>query len=161
MFDQTNWPTNPAITLVDDEYELMSDLVFSSSRTTPGLDLLWREIERAARVDAGKAPADVVRLHSRVTFTRLDSGEERTVRIAPACDDRLADDSVCVASELGAALIGLRPGDRFDWQGEAGARQSLRIDRVEQDPIEEALRRAREVRARRRALKELLSMGDD
>ena len=152
---------NPAITLIHEEYEFMSDIVCSSEKTTFGLDLLWRELERAVRVEANDAPGDVVRLHSLVTFTRLTTGEQRSVRVAPAGEDHWNEDSVSVSSELGAALIGLRPGDRFDWRSEAGSRRSLRVDRVDQDPVEEARRRRREALTRRQALKELLSLGDD
>jgi regulator of nucleoside diphosphate kinase len=152
---------NPTVTLVRDEYEFMSDLVCSSERTTFGIELLWREIERAVRVDAGKAPRDVVRLHSLVTFTRLDTGEQRSVRLTPAGEDCPAEGGVSIVSELGAALIGLRPGDRFHWWSEAGTPRSVRIERVEQDRKEEARRRGREARARRKTLARLLSLGDD
>ena len=59
----------PTPFLLEEEYEELADLVCASARSTPGIELLWRELQRAVIVDLRHAPARRVHLHSCVRYT--------------------------------------------------------------------------------------------
>lgn len=121
---------NPEVTVSDDEYERLADVVCASERATPGLTLLWEELDRAVRVAAAERSPDVAALGSRITFVDGRSCERRTVRLALPSDMSRPGD-LPVTEELGAALLGLRPGDRFHWRAANGGVRRLRIEAVQ------------------------------
>lgn len=151
-------PPLPAIYLLESEYEILADAVCGSASATPGIALLWRELQRAVILRTDEAPHGLVHLHSRVSYTDLGAPLRRTVDIAGPEDTaeggRLA---LSVTTPVGAALIGLRVGDRFSWPSGAGVR-ALRVDRVEADPGLAIRRDAARAEARRRRLDDLLSL---
>lgn len=123
----------PEVFIVEAEYEPLSDLVCASERATVGISLLWRELERATMVPEQQAPADLVRMGSRVHFTDLTRREQRMVRLvfpAEASEPTL----VSATSGLGAALIGLRVGDVFEWWGADQQPRRVRVDMVGPPP---------------------------
>lgn len=123
-------PLQPEVAILDDEYESLSDLVCASAHPTGGISLLWQELKRARRLPSGRAPDDVVRVDSRVYFSDIDRREERMVRLVyphQAASPNLEP----VTSTIGAALIGLRPGDVFQWRGADGGTRAIKINAVE------------------------------
>lgn len=122
--------SQPPVLIVDLEHEVLSDLVCASARATRGITLLWDELQRASLLPAGQAPDQVVRLDSRVYFTDLDRREARMVRLVYP-DEAASPNLESVTSIIGAALIGLRPGDVFKWRGADGGVRAVRINRVE------------------------------
>lgn len=119
----------PAVYVVEDEYDALADLVCSSPRATPGLALLWHELERARRVDAEAAPADLVRMGTRFAFTDLTYRESRLARLVYP---READspNRIPVTSSLGAALLGLHVGEVFQWKTPSGETRAVRVDSI-------------------------------
>ncbi|WP_436017747.1 GreA/GreB family elongation factor [Phenylobacterium sp. LjRoot219] len=132
---------NPSIVVLDDEYTDLSDIICSAARTTAGLSLLWRELGRATLSPRTRAPADLVRMGSRVHFTDLDRRESRMVHLVYP-EEASTPVFVPVTSSIGAALLGLRPGDVFSWVDPAGEVRTLRIDRVE-PPLRPQVRKRR------------------
>ena len=145
----------PGVVLVDQEYERLADLVCASPRATPGIELLWQELQRAERAEA--TPADVVRLGSLVSFTDLRSGDRRAGAVA-APDQAVERRRISVTSPVGAALIGLKAGDVFRWRGPDGGARAVRIDQVMADPRQELRREAAEAAERRAKVARLLSL---
>lgn len=124
-------PNRPPVHVVAEEYESLADLVCGAPRATPGLALLWQELQRAFVTPGGRVPADLVRMGSRVTFTDVGRREARTVRLVhPA--DVLQPIRVSVTSLTGAALLGLRTGALFEWLQDDGEMRRLRVDAVEE-----------------------------
>lgn len=120
----------PPVLILDDEYEELSDLVCASARPTPGISLLWQELKRATLVPAGSAPEDVARLDSRVRFLDLDRGGRRIVRLVYP-HEATSRSFEPVTSTIGAALIGLRPGDTFRWRSSDGAVRTVKLEGVD------------------------------
>lgn len=148
----------PPIYLLESEYEILVDAVCGSAAATPGIALLWRELQRAVILRTDEAPRGLVHLHSRVSYTDLGAPLHRTVDIAgPAETPEDGRHALSVTTSVGAALIGLRVGDRFSWASGAGVR-ALRVDGVEADPGLAIRRVAARAEARRRRLNELLSL---
>lgn len=120
----------PPLVIPDNEYEALLDLICRSETATPGIQLLWQELQRADVVPAGAAPDDVVRIDSWVHFSERADGENRVVRIVYP-DDAAPPALQPVTGSLGAALIGLRAGDDFCWLGPHGEVRAVRLERVE------------------------------
>ena len=130
MLAGSSQEANPDVVVLDDEYIDLSDIICGSERPTAGLSLLWRELGRATLAPRTRAPADLVRMGSRIHFTDLDRRESRMVHLVYP-EDASAPIFVPVTSSIGAALLGLRPGDIFSWLDPAGEVRTLRIDKVE------------------------------
>lgn len=124
-------PLLPPVQILADEYPYLADLVCGAPLATSGLALLWRELERATVTPPGRAPPDLARLGSRVTYTDLDRRETRTVRLVGP-PDVLLPVRLPVTNPVGAALLGLRPGAVFVWPQEGDVLRRLRVDHVEQ-----------------------------
>jgi regulator of nucleoside diphosphate kinase len=146
----------PPICLVEADYELLCDLVCSSARPTPGIELLWKELQRAVIVGPERAPSGLVRLRSVVSFTDVSRAARRAAQIV-APGEPEERDGVSVVSSTGAALIGLRSGDTFRWQSDGGRIRVLRVDAVAEDPQQAARRRTLRAAATRRQIDEILS----
>jgi regulator of nucleoside diphosphate kinase len=147
--------TLPQIHLLEEDYEVLADIVCGSASATPGIELLWRELERAVILPTDQAPHGLIHLNSTVSYTDLIDPLHRTVQlVSPGTSRRRG---VSVASSVGAALIGLTVGDRFPWVSPRGARRMLRVDRVAVDPDAQDRVADKRVAARRRLIAELLS----
>ena len=139
----------PAVRVLDGEYDPLADLVCASDQETAGLNLLWQELERATVLPAPQAPADLVRMGSRVRVADLTRGGTRTVRLVFP-EEATGPNRVSVTSALGAALIGLRPGDTFAWRDPGDAPGRVRVVAVQPPPTR---------KPRPASLAELLSEG--
>lgn len=155
-FERRSYSGLPDVIFLEEEYDRLFDLICASSRPTPGIALLWQELQRAERVGASEAPEDVVRLGSLVSFTDLRSGRRHAAQlVTPGAE--VERGRISVTTPSGAALIGLRPGDSFRWSLSAEASGALRIDEVAEDPRRQ-LRVARaRATAQRARVRELLS----
>ena len=120
----------PAIFVIDDEYEALADVVCASERATVGIRLLWEEIKRAVIVPAAQAPSDLVRMGAHIHLTDLTKREQRRVKLVFP-HEATEPSRISVARSLGAALIGLRAGDRFAWRDGQAQLRAVRVNRVE------------------------------
>jgi regulator of nucleoside diphosphate kinase len=143
--------------LLEDEYELLADLVCGAERATPGLALLWQELQRASILSDEGGAADVVRLGSRVRFAADPAAPSRQGLILSPMETISHPRGIPVGSLMGASLIGLRVGDRFPWRGRDGRPGWLRVQSTVVD--KSVLRRRRRAAAleRQRLIDELLS----
>lgn len=147
----------PPIHILADDYEMLADVVCRSPLATPGVALLWREIERAVILDTDRPPGDLVHLNSRVRYTDLVDPVQRTIQLVSPAGRADPLGGLSVTSSVGAALIGLRVGDRFSWISGSDRRRRLRVDGVERDSSGRARRRAAQTAERRQLIKDLLS----
>jgi regulator of nucleoside diphosphate kinase len=80
---------------------------------------MHHELDRAAVVADRSLPRDVARVGSLVTY-HVDGGLPRTVTLSYPDDADTTLGRISVMSPVGAALIGLRPGQsitRMGWDG--------------------------------------------
>ncbi|MEA1064397.1 nucleoside diphosphate kinase regulator [Apirhabdus apintestini] len=92
----------------------------------PAAEALYNELDRAEILSSDAMPHDVVTMNSQVKFRYLHSDETFTrTLVYPAA---LADSNqqISVLAPIGAALLGLRIGDKIDWQLPGG--QNARIE---------------------------------
>ena len=147
----------PPIHILAEDYEVLADIVCASAAATPGVALLWRELQRAVILSTDHAPSGLIHLNSTVRYTDLIDPLHRTVQLVSPGLPTIPRHGLSVASPVGAALIGLRVGDRFPWLSASEGLRMLRVDRVEPDPREFARLEAAQAAERRRLIDELLS----
>lgn len=98
---------------------------------TPAADALDLELSRAKIVETAKLPADVVAMDSIVTFTDLDSAEDKTIQLVYPQDADVTKMKISVLSPVGSALIGLKIGGTIEWPVPQGKVRRLQVTAVQ------------------------------
>ena len=92
--------------------------------------VLQSEMERARVFPAEAIPAAVVRMGSTVEFS-ADTGQQRKVTLVFPGDADIAAGRISILTPIGAALIGLSPGQSIAWMARDGRRHQLTVLSVE------------------------------
>lgn len=95
---------------------------------------LLGEIDRARIVATARFPGDAVNIGSWVTYTDRSTGQERTVQIVYPEHADIAAGRVSVLTPIGAALLGLSPGQRMRWLTRTGTPRDLVVTAVGTEP---------------------------
>ncbi|CAN7638470.1 hypothetical protein LJR219_005003 [Phenylobacterium sp. LjRoot219] len=119
----------PQILVCAPEHERLLDVVSSIEPATHGMALLWCEVMRANVIPESCAPRELVRLNSRVRYRDVVTREDCEVVVAHP-REAAGERAVRVDSEVGAALIGLLPGDVFGWTDALGRTRLIRVENV-------------------------------
>ncbi|KQZ46631.1 nucleoside diphosphate kinase regulator [Rhizobium sp. Root149] len=117
----------PTIIVRQTDHSRLTSLALAA----PGRDLdvaeeLLIELERADVVEDEQFPADAVGIGSTVSYL-TEGGHRRTVTL---CYPGLADierSMVSVLTPIGAALLGLSPGQQIEWNGRDGHSHKLTV----------------------------------
>lgn len=99
---------------------------------TPAAEALDIELGRAEIVQSMEVPSDAVTMGSTVTFTDLDSHEEKTITLVYPHEADVAQMKISILSPVGSALIGLRIGGNIDWPVPLGKVRRLKVIAVQQ-----------------------------
>ncbi|NGM51725.1 hypothetical protein G5B46_19100 [Caulobacter sp. 602-2] len=121
----------PPITVCAADYDALAALIAHPS-AAPGQALLAVELERAAVVE-GRPAADRVRLGSEVDYHDLDRDRVRTIRLAMPQEASIDERRVSVTAPIGAALLGLKPRQRFSWTEAGGRTRTILVLAVRND----------------------------
>jgi regulator of nucleoside diphosphate kinase len=120
----------PAIKLGRTDHERLTLLADGFADRNPAVaEALLAELDRAGIVEDGRLAADTVRMGSRITYATED-GERRTVTLVYPADADIAEGRVSILTPIGAALIGLSPGQSIDWEARDGRRHKLTVEAV-------------------------------
>ena len=92
-------------------------------------DQLMGELDRAKIIPDDQVGNDVVTMGTTVRYT-TDTGDDRTVTLVFPNEADIAQDRVSVFTPIGAALIGLSPGQSIDWLARNGAVRRLTVQTV-------------------------------
>lgn len=124
--------TFPPIMITETDFDFLCNLTAArGGALSEVMSFLEHELERADVVPDPYLPADVVRLHSRVTYRDLVAGHERTVTLAYPHEEDISRGLVSILTPVGAALLGLRVGQRIAWRSWADTPRELEVVRVE------------------------------
>lgn len=99
------------------------------------LDILAEHMSNALIFDADTIPSDEVQLYSEIVVT-CSSGWQETFELVSPEEENIKKQKVSVMSTLGASVIGLSKGDRFQY-GLPADRLSLKIDKVLQPNVKQ------------------------
>jgi len=114
----------------------------SANKDKEHLAMLEEELDRARLVSAGRVPADVVTMNSRVRMTDLDTGKEMTYTLVFPRDADFSQGKISVLAPIGTAILGYRTGDVIVWNVPGGKRK-FRVEEILHQP--EAAERAARV----------------
>jgi regulator of nucleoside diphosphate kinase len=119
----------PRIIVSETEEHLLTLLATGAELTRRSEDVartLLSEMERADVISDKAMPADVVRMSSRVEF-EIDGGSPRQVELVFPIDADIGEGRISVLTPIGAALIGLSPGQMMMFRGRDGRPHKLRV----------------------------------
>lgn len=89
------------------------------------------EISRATLVANNALPKDVVAIGTQVTFKVIETNNVFTKTLCLPADLNKYEDAISVFAPIGSAIIGLRVGQRINWQVQR-ANQTVEIISVAQ-----------------------------
>lgn len=119
----------PPITVSETEEHLLTLLATGAELTRRSEDVartLLSEMERADVMADEAMPENVVRMSSRVEF-EIDGGKSRQVELVFPIDANIDEGRISVLTPIGAALIGLSPGQMMMFRGRDGRPHKLRV----------------------------------
>jgi regulator of nucleoside diphosphate kinase len=96
-------------------------------------DTLDTELRRAHVVDQRAVPADVVTMNSELVYEDCDTGVRRTVKIVYPSKADASKGHISVLAPIGSALLGLRVGQRIEWEVPTG-RKRVRVVELRYQP---------------------------
>jgi regulator of nucleoside diphosphate kinase len=102
-----------------DEKRLTAIATAASQRVPEASAALLSELERADVLPEAAMPADVVRIGSIIEF-EVDDGRRLKVQLVLPENADINAGKISVLTPVGAALIGLSPGQAMEWSGNDG-----------------------------------------
>lgn len=122
--------TMPAIVISDDDHRVVTGLAMAALERMPAVaEVLLHEMYRARIVPGSRRPVDAIGIGSEVDYVS-DRGQNRTVRLVMPAEADISAGRISILTPVGAALIGLSPGQSFDWTGPSGHAHSLTVQAV-------------------------------
>ncbi len=112
------------------DYQQLMKLI--EQEDSPAAEALDIELGRAELVEEKNLPVDAVSMGSVVTFTDLDSQEEKTISLVYPNEADVTIMKISILSPVGSALIGLRIGGNIDWPVPQGKVRRLKVIAVQQ-----------------------------
>jgi regulator of nucleoside diphosphate kinase len=109
-----------------DEKRLTAIATAASQRVPEASAALLSELERADVLPEAAMPADVVRIGSIIEF-EVDDGRRLKVQLVLPEDADINAGKISVLTPVGAALIGLSPGQAMEWSGNDGKERLLTV----------------------------------
>ena len=142
MAPANNRRRKPAITISRSDHETLARLADAIAERNPTVsEELAAELDRARVVADDHLREDIVRMGSTLRYV-TDSGEDRTVKLVFPAEADIAAGKVSILTPIGAALIGLSPGQSIDWEARDGRIHRLTVESVEPHSGDAGLRQA-------------------
>lgn len=117
----------PPILIPARDYDRLTALMETADAPTPVVDFLTQELSRAEIVADEECSAHVVRVGSLVSYRDGVNGRYRTVRIVWPLEADVTRDRISVLSPVGAALLGMSPGQSIVWPRPVGEPRTLTV----------------------------------
>jgi regulator of nucleoside diphosphate kinase len=120
-----------------DENRLTAIATAASQRVPEAAAALLSELERADVLPETAMPADVVRVDSIIEF-EVDDGRRLKVQLVLPQNADINAGRISVLTPVGAALIGLSPGQSMEGSGNDGKERLLKVLAVSRSQSERA-----------------------
>jgi regulator of nucleoside diphosphate kinase len=117
-----------------EEERLMTLATAGLQRQPDAASALLAELERAVIVPDKAMPSNVVRINSTIEF-EVDDGRRLKVELVLPEKADIAAGRISVLTPVGAALIGLCPGQSISWTGNDGTDRVLTVLSVKQPEL--------------------------
>ena len=126
-------PTPLILTRLD--VQRLEQLIDSLPETTPGVEALQAELDRAETiVGHEEVPAGVVTMNSRVHCREESSGKDYHLTLVYPKDANADEGKISILAPVGSALLGLHAGQHIDWPAPGGKTLKLKLLEVEYQP---------------------------
>jgi regulator of nucleoside diphosphate kinase len=136
-------PKNP-IHITSHDKRLLEELLAETETRRPesrsDLKALAEELKRAVVVAPDKVPHDVITMHSRAELVDLDTDETLIYTLVFPSQANIEVGNISVLAPVGAAMLGYRVNDEFDWHVPDGVRR-MRVKQIHYQPEAAALSR--------------------
>lgn len=117
----------PKIVLGETDHRRLTALATATLKRQPDIaEALLTELDRASVVGTETLPPNVVGMNSWVEFA-ADGGSARLVRLVFPGEANIDEGRISILTPIGAALIGLSPGQSFQWVGPNGHPHRLTV----------------------------------
>ena len=117
----------PHILISTAEEKRLTAIATAASQSVPGVSAaLLGELERAGVWPEAAMPADVVRIDSIIEF-EVDDGRLLKVQLVLPENADINVGKISILTPVGAALIGLSPGQSMQWSGNDGKERILTV----------------------------------
>jgi len=118
----------PEIAIPDEDLERLSGLAAAAFAKMPDVaEYLEGEIERAKILPRGASAEHVVRMGGRVVYRDETTGAIHDITLVYPHEADIERGRVSVLTPVGAALLGLRPGQSIHWSTRSGEMRRLTI----------------------------------
>jgi regulator of nucleoside diphosphate kinase len=114
--------------IADGQLEQLQNVADHSNAA--GGALLRQELDRAIIIAEDDSPRVFVRLNSIVEYTDLLSGRTRKLSLVLPHEADIDQNRISVTTPVGAALLGLTPGQPFSWTTDEGRPRALVVRSV-------------------------------
>ncbi len=101
--------------------------ILMNIKDSPAVRKLQDELDRATILNPEEIPPDVVTMNSRVQFKTLETDSTSEITIVYPSDADSSQARVSILAPVGAALIGLRVGDKIEWTLPTGLVRTFQI----------------------------------
>ncbi len=113
--------------------ELLAETEASRPESRSDLKALAEELKRAVVVAPEKVPHDVITMQSRVELVDLDTGETVIYTLVFPSHANIEAGNISILAPIGAAMLGYRVNDEFEWQVPDGVRR-MRVKQIHYQP---------------------------
>lgn len=125
----------PNIIVTSSDLVRLEQLLSSpAAKSQPGIDNLWRELERAEIVAPADVPPGVVTMNSTVRFVEEATGKNHEMTLVYPREIDGTPGKVSVLAPVGSALLGLSEGQEIEWTRPGGGSIRLRVTSVTYQP---------------------------
>jgi len=135
-------PDRNPIHITSHDKRLLEELLAGTEASRPesrsDLQALAEELKRAIIVEPEKVPHDVITMNSRAQLVDLDTGETVTFTLVFPSRASIDAGNISVLAPIGAAMLGYRVGDEFEWKVPDGVRR-MRVKQIHYQPEAAAL----------------------
>jgi regulator of nucleoside diphosphate kinase len=127
MSIQATMDALPRIVISKAEEKRLTAIATAASQRVPEASAaLLSELERADVLPETAMPTDVVRIGSIIEF-EVDDGRRLKVQLVLPENADINAERISVLTPVGAALIGLSPGQSMEWSGNDGKERLLTV----------------------------------
>jgi regulator of nucleoside diphosphate kinase len=118
----------PEIAIPEEDLDRLSGLAAAAFAKTPDVaEYLESEIERAKILPRGASSEHVVRMGGRAVYRDETTGAIHDITLVYPHEADIEQGRVSVLTPVGAALLGLRPGQSIHWTTRSGETRRLTI----------------------------------
>lgn len=124
---------NKNIYITENNFERLERLL-AVLKSSPNIEQLKSEMERAIVVPADKIQPYVVTMNSHVIFREIDTGHEEEVTLVYPSDSDVDARRISILTPVGSALLGLSVGDKIEWPLPSGKNRIYKVISVIYQP---------------------------